>query len=187
MTSGPNPSTCVNPKPSTPLIYCDLTSMNANTSTQFDIIVNVNQITSGQLINQSFISSGNQDINPDNNFAQVTTTIDAEKPQVTWVSPVTDGSGYFVKNGFVHLRADATDNLGVDRVRFYRWDKVKQYFVEIGTVDKSPYQWDLDTSMLYFEWNEIDVEAYDKAGNVSDHQYIFLFRQYPLYLPFIRH
>lgn len=192
MTSHPYPSTCIIPKPSIPLISCDLISIEANTSSQVDIIVNVKITASGLLINQSYVSASNQELNSGNNFAQVVTTIDAEKPAVTWVSPVPDESIYYLdydiveENEIVNLRVDATDNLGIGKVKFYRWDTVKKVFVVLVNVFKAPYLWDLDTGMLNYGWNEIDAEAYDNAGNMSDHKYIFIFRPYPLYLPFVR-
>jgi hypothetical protein len=116
-----------------------------------------------------------------------TKIIDPTKPDVSWVSPVEDGKGFYLPNNtnFVLLIANATDNMAVDRVHFFRWDKLKLQFIDIGTVFNSPYQWNLDINTLYFGWNEIDVEAFDTAGNVSFRKYIFLYRTEFLYLPLI--
>jgi hypothetical protein len=103
--------------------------------------------------------------------------INPEKPQVSWVSPVGDGQYYYlVGDTAVHLEANATGNIAIARVRFYRWDKVNLQYMEIGSDYTYPYIWELDPKILYLGWNEIDVEAYDKAGNISNYKYIFLFR-----------
>jgi hypothetical protein len=102
--------------------------------------------------------------------------INPVKPQVSWVSPVGDGQVYNVGSTSVHLEVSATGNIDIARVRFYRWDTVNLQYVEIGSDYTYPYTWELDPKILYLGWNEIDVEAYDKAGNISNYKYIFLFR-----------
>jgi hypothetical protein len=76
----------------------------------------------------------------------------------------------------VHLEVSATGNIDIARVRFYRWNTVNLQYVEIGSDYTYPYTWELDPNTLDLGWNEIDVEAYDKAGNISNYKYIFLFR-----------
>jgi hypothetical protein len=79
----------------------------------------------------------------------------------------------------------ASDNIGISRVHFFRWDKVILAFMDISTISNPPYEWNFDTTILYVGWNEIDVEAFDTSGNVSDSQYIFLYRKALVYLPFV--
>ncbi|MDX9953134.1 MAG: Ig-like domain-containing protein [Anaerolineae bacterium] len=104
---------------------------------------------------------------------------DSEDPVVTWVSPVGNEQTYAVEDETVQLQAEATDNVGVARVRFFRWDAVNLQIVEIGDDYTDPYQRDFDCSILNYGWNETLVEAYDAAGNVSEWQSIWLYRLSP--------
>jgi uncharacterized repeat protein (TIGR01451 family) len=187
MSSIPGTPTCTGSKSTAYQVNCSQAVLNAFTNMQIVIIVNVNISTTGVVANQAIVSSENLDQNHSNNSAQVTTVIDAEKPLVNWVSPVQNELGYFIQGGLIQLKVDAVDNIGVERVHFFRWDKKNVRFVDIGNVYNSPYLWNFDTNELYYEWNEIDAEAYDLAGNVSDHKYIFVYRYYSLFLPFIQH
>ena len=103
-----------------------------------------------------------------------------------WVDPVSDGNGYFSDSRYVRLAVTASGNLGIARVHIYRWDKVLLHHADIINLTSAPYVWELDTTTLYLGWNEIDVDAFDVAGNVSNHQFIFLYRMDLIYLPFIR-
>jgi len=120
--------------------------------------------------------------------ATVTPTPDLDKPVVSWVSPVTDAKAYYIPRSerFILLKANSTDNQAVDRVHFYRWDRVNLTYIDIGTVLQPPFQWNFDISPLYYGWNEIDVEAFDNAGNVSDHKYIFVKKIAYFFIPMIR-
>jgi uncharacterized repeat protein (TIGR01451 family) len=186
--ANPSAGNCTYSGQLTNLVSCSGTSLAGNSSLQIEIFVNVKTTATGQLNNRGVVASGNPDPNPGNNTAQAITTIDSIVPQVDWVSPVQNGSGYFAGNEFmrnlsINLVAQATDNIAIEGVRFYRWDKAKLRFVDLGYVSQAPYQWGLDARLLYGGWNEFDVEAYDTAGNISVHKYIFLFRPYVAYLP----
>lgn len=104
---------------------------------------------------------------------------DTEDPVVDWVAPVGNGGMYFVSDEVIQLEATASDNVGVARVRFFRWDAVNLEEVEIANVYSPPYQVLLDCSTLNFEDNEIDVQAYDTSGNVSSWKHIWLYRLPP--------
>ena len=105
--------------------------------------------------------------------------VDTEKPVVNWIAPVGDGEVYPVGDEVIQLEVNATDNVAVARVRFYRWDAVNEQWVEIGNDYSAPYQMNLDCSTLNEGWNEIDAEAYDTAGNSSDRKHIWLDRSTP--------
>jgi len=92
---------------------------------------------------------------------------------VSWTAPVTDNQVYPVHSQVIQLTVNATDNVGVTRVYFSRWDAVNLRRVEIGNVYSLPFQIDLDCSVLNYDWNEIDVQAYDAAGNISSQKYIW--------------
>lgn len=58
-------------------------------------------------------------------------------------------------------------------------------YTDIGNISTSPYVWKLDTDTIYYGWNEIDVDVYDTAGKVSNHQFIFIYRNALIYLPIL--
>jgi hypothetical protein len=115
----------------------------------------------------------------------IVTAVDNEIPTVTWVSPVSDGSGYFPPAGVVHLQVSASDNVSVAKIHFFRWDPVLKVHINLMDLFTPPYGWDFGTQTLHSGWNEIDVQAYDQVGNVSAQQHIFLFHDAILYLPII--
>jgi VCBS repeat-containing protein len=120
--------------------------------------------------------------------AQVTIDVleaDAQAPQVTWISPVSDEGIQDVGDQIVRLEVSASDNVGVASVRFYRWDDLKQINIEIGIVYQPPYRWDLDTRTLNMGWNQINAKAYDSSGNSSELGYIWLVKSYHYYVPLI--
>jgi hypothetical protein len=87
----------------------------------------------------------------------------------------------------VQLVASASDNAGIARVHFFRWDPQRLVFVDLGSVNNPPYQYVLDMNQLMFGWNEIDVEAFDLSSNKSDRQHIFLMKANDmLYLPILK-
>ncbi len=184
-TSNPGQPICNNLVSASNLVVCNLAQISAQTRIEINIVGIVTPGATGDLINQASIASNTQDPIFSNNTIQGYTTVDNIKPTTTWVSPVGDGEMYFVRNEMLRLMVNATDDIGIERVRFYRWDKNNLWYVEIGNVYSAPYQWDLDTRALYYQYNEIDVETYDLAGNSSDHKYIFLYRWNTIYLPFI--
>ncbi|MBM3190482.1 MAG: hypothetical protein FJZ90_17425, partial [Chloroflexi bacterium] len=100
---------------------------------------------------------------------------DSESPQLKWVKPVGDGEVYEVTTQSVLLEVSATDNVGVARVHFSRWDAVNQRWVELGDDETSPYQATLDVSTLNLGWNQVNATANDSAGNWAT-KYIWLNR-----------
>lgn len=104
---------------------------------------------------------------------------DTEKPIVNWIAPVSDGQVYNVRGEVVRLEVSASDNVGVTRVLFYRWDAVNGQWIDLDNVYSAPYQMSLDTSTLNYEWNQIFTNAFDAAGNVSDRKFIWLYRNGP--------
>lgn len=105
---------------------------------------------------------------------QTCTPADTEKPVVNWTLPVGNEQAWHVVNENVELSVSATDNVGVTRVHFYRWDNDNQ--ITIGNDYTSPYSVTLDCSTLNLSLNAIYAKAYDAAGNQSDFQYIVLIR-----------
>jgi uncharacterized repeat protein (TIGR01451 family) len=179
-------SSCINVIESGNQFICHLDRLSVRTTNQFDIQVSINQQAAGNITFITNISSNTQDPLTANNSVRLDTPIDSEKPTVSWVSPTVDGKGLYLDNSLVHLSVTATDNYGIARVRIYRWDKVGLRFIDIINLSKSPYELNLDSTSLYNGWNEIDAEAYDTAGNVSDHQFIFLFQKAFIYLPLVK-
>ncbi|NTV36961.1 MAG: hypothetical protein HGA53_08410 [Anaerolineaceae bacterium] len=104
---------------------------------------------------------------------------DTVKPVLSWNAPVADGQILEVTGGPVTLTVKATDNNGVARVRFTRWDPEKLVFLELAVDSASPYTLELDTSTLNNGWNQVNAVAYDTAGNSSEFRYIFLYRTIP--------
>jgi hypothetical protein len=121
----------------------------------------------------------------------VITIADKQPPAVIWVAPVVNEEIYFAGKETVTLRVDASDNVEVASVRFLRWDAVKEVFLDIGVVTVGPYATTLDTAILNYEWNQLFAIAYDRAGNASPRQFIWIFRTaggpFPLFLPAVGH
>jgi hypothetical protein len=110
----------------------------------------------------------------------VTVTIDvldADNPLVAWNLPVENNETYEVEAANVLLTAEAHDNISVRYVRFYRWDAIKEEYVELGVVTEAPYQVTLDAHTLNMQWNQVFVEAYDDLNNKSPRASIWLYRR----------
>lgn len=73
------------------------------------------------------------------------------------------------------LVVTATDDVGVTRVSFDRWDAVNLVWVHVGDISSAPYSLSLDTAVLNPGWNQIDASAIDAAGN-STTDYIWIVR-----------
>lgn len=123
------------------------------------------------------------------NQAEVSLDIkDQINPVVSWVAPVRNGGIYDVKSGIVQLAIEASDNVAIARVRFYRWDSVDNKYIDIGEDLAAPYQLSLSVDSLNLTWNQIFVRSYDQEGNPSDQQFIWLYKTgQPVYLPLILH
>ncbi len=124
--------------------------------------------------------------------AAVSIVIDTIRPTVTWESPITNEGIIFVREESILLRVMAEDDnldpvVPIEKVRFYRWDSDNAEYLDIEYVDTLPYQVDFDTSVLNSGWNQIFAKAIDIAGNKSERQFIWLFREFPfqLFLPMI--
>ena len=105
--------------------------------------------------------------------------VDTTPPTVSWVAPVTsEGQRYDASAGTVTTEVSATDSSGIDQVRFSRWDAVYQQMVNIGTVFSPPYQASINVADLNMEWNEIDANVFDTAGNYT-HTYFWIYRTQP--------
>ena len=117
------------------------------------------------------------DENWESNPANVQITIpDRQPPAVTWVLPAAVEQRVDVGSEVVKLEVRASDNVAIDHVNFFRWDAAAGQFVDIGTDSTEPFQIDLDCSTLNPAWNQVFAKAYDTAGNVSERQYIWLYR-----------
>jgi hypothetical protein len=99
---------------------------------------------------------------------------DTSAPSVSWTSPVGNGATFNVSSGTVTLAASASDNIGVARVKFTRWDTVKGTWVDVATVSSAPWQTTVNVATLNSGYNQINVQAWDAAGNPSTSPYIWL-------------
>jgi uncharacterized repeat protein (TIGR01451 family) len=117
----------------------------------------------------------------ENNTSKLTTNvIDTISPQTGFTLPVPTEGTYFTSGEIVTLVATATDNVAIDRVFFWRWDHVNEMWIEIGNDDTFPYAIDFNTAFLQPEWNQLYVEAFDKAGNSSSRLNRILIYRSPL-------
>jgi hypothetical protein len=121
------------------------------------------------------------------NFGTVEITVrDTQPPLVEWISPVPEGEVLIVEREIVQLEAGAVDNDLVTGVQFYRWDSDLDAHVLYDMLETAPYQMELHTQELNFEWNQIFVRAFDESGNVSPSPFIWLYKlpvDYLVYLP----
>lgn len=183
--SQPGSPTCTKSALPAEQLVCALASIPSGSSARVVINANVNQDAAGQVINHAVVTSDIQDPDTSNNDVQSITKVDREKPLVSWVSPTIDGEGFLIDQKYVHLVVTASDNLAVGKVRFFRWDKYNFRSIDIGKLTAAPFIWDLNTWSIFCGWNEIDVMAYDTAGNPSEQKYIFLYRTCPYYMPLV--
>lgn len=100
-------------------------------------------------------------------------------PSVSWTSPVGNSGTFNVSSGSVTLAASASDDVGVARVVFTRWDAVGQKLVTLATLTHAPWQTSLNVGTLNGQWNQINVQAWDAAGNASSAPYIWIYRNLP--------
>jgi len=70
-----------------------------------------------------------------------------------------------VSGGVVQLEVAATDSSGIHHVTFTRWDAANQRTVEIAVDYSPPYRVSLDISTLNMDWNKVNADATDNAGN----------------------
>jgi hypothetical protein len=109
--------------------------------------------------------------------------LDQLPPTIQWISPGPSGGAHDIWLGNLKLEVEATDNVQVVCVEFFRWDAEIEEFIHLGTVCEPPYMIEIDSSSLNYGWNQIFARAYDSAGNWSDFKFIWLFRLIPIYLP----
>ena len=86
-------------------------------------------------------------------------TPDRTRPTVTITSPLNKA----VVSGLVTLTVEANDNVGVDRVIFYRGSLSNVF----ATVTNPPYTATYDTTSINKGSLTLSVRAYDKAGNYA--------------------
>ncbi|HEX7975457.1 MAG TPA: Ig-like domain-containing protein [Anaerolineales bacterium] len=105
------------------------------------------------------------------------TVLDLQSPIVFWMTPVKTGEVYNASNNMeeiISLSVDATDNVAVDQVLYYRWDAVNNEYITIAEVPSPPYRVDLAISSLNPGWNQIFVRAEDTSGNWSNRIWIWV-------------
>jgi uncharacterized repeat protein (TIGR01451 family) len=175
------------------IVTCNLGVVAAGDSSQAVVKVTVNTTTPGAITNRARVIAGTLDPNTGNNLATASTTVDVGKPVVTWVEPVPNDLTYFYVDCLpicptVHFEATATDDVGVQRVEFYRWDHAMDppSYVPIGIDTTAPYTWEFDTSVLPIGYNQIFAKAYDTSGQPSDRKRIFLVKLAYTYLPVVK-
>jgi hypothetical protein len=194
-------SSSLTPASSLPKVVWNLGNLLAEESISFSLVVDVKSPTQA-LVNQVRVASSVWDVFLASNQDQVSVqAYDTVPPTATWELPVANGGNVTVGNEIILLEVLAEDNVGVSYVRFYRWDAPNLVFVDIGydysaeTCQFNPsllcYQWDLDTTTLNPNWNEVRARSYDESGNPSlspsEYSKILIYRNaHEVYLPFIR-
>lgn len=109
--------------------------------------------------------------------------LDQNPPTIEWISPSPSGGTHDIWLEKLKLEVEATDNVQVVCVEFYRWDAEIEEFIQLGKLCEPPYMIEIDPSSLNYGWNQIFARADDSAGNWSDFKFIWLFRLIPVYLP----
>jgi hypothetical protein len=155
------------------------------------ITTRTKQTTVGTITNTVVITSDTFDPVLVNNTSVVTTTLppDNTPPTVSWIAPTSKGGFTSVGGETIRLEAEASDDVAVDYVLFKFWDYVALKWREIGRDYTEPYQWDFNTFVLNPEYNQVNVESYDTAGNKAPppgvQEYIFLVYTPPPYIVYI--
>ena len=175
------------------IVTCNLGGIVNNGSSQTVIKVTVNTTIAGTITNQARVTASTIDPSTGNNFATASTTVDVGKPVVNWVAPVTNDVYYYIDclHGCPHVdfEVNAVDDVGVQRVEFYRWDHVLETYFPIGidSSPPSPFTWlNFDTSILPIGYNQIYARAFDTSGNVSARKKIFIVKPAYTYLPLVK-
>lgn len=107
-------------------------------------------------------------------------------PEIISIAPVDLGEILEVIDEEITIDVEVTDNFQVDCVYFYRWDAPNGQFVILGEDCQAPYQHVLDAKTLNFGWNQINIIAFDVAGNSSaSHYFIWLLRVIRTHIPLI--
>lgn len=168
-------------------VDCTLSRMLPDSSRVMTITVQVNLAATGLITNIASVTSTAVELVPSNNQSEWDTNVlapDLINPTVNWLQPVPNGQRFNVGCQVVRLQVSATDNLAVQHVRFFRWDPFigGGSYIDIGYATSTPYQWDLNTCALAFNWNQIFAQSQDTYGNLSTRQFIWLYR-YMMYLP----
>jgi hypothetical protein len=110
---------------------------------------------------------------------------DQVPPTLVWVTPIGTGGIFQVVNEEISLGVEVIDNFQANCVEFLHWDAVEMVFHNLGNVCQEPYSIFIDSSTLNFAWNQIFAQASDLAGNLSDHETIWLYRWNHNYLPLL--
>ncbi len=172
------------------IVTCNLGGIAAGGISQALIKVTVNTTTAGAITNRASVTATTFDPATGNNHAQVSTTVDVGNPVVNWIQPVPNDSYFYIKCfpvcPTVHFQVNATDDVGVQRVVFNRWDHVLLTYVDIGTDTTFPYTWEFNTSILPIGFNQIFAEAFDTLGHKSLRKRIFLVKLEYTFLPVVR-
>ena len=108
-----------------------------------------------------------------------TSSIDTMPPDLTWISPVSNEQVFTTDHGNVSLEVNVTDNQGIARVLFDRWDAANSRFITLSVDIGSPYLAAVNVVDLNMAWNQIDATAIDVAGNVTS-KFIWIYRSAPL-------
>lgn len=174
-------------------VICPLGTIAAGSERQVEIKVHVTSSAAGTILNTASVASSTSDPNTNNNDNSTSTTVivDVVKPVVTWTEPVLgEGEHLYVfcrpDCEIIPFSVEASDDIGVQKVRFYRWDHVIMSYVEIGEDFTNPYTWEFDPSALPPGINQIFVEAYDLSGQLSDRKRILLDKWLERFMPIIR-
>jgi hypothetical protein len=170
-------------------VTCTLGILSESMEKQILIIGKVLITSTENLDSTAIVSSNTHDPDPTNNISQEQTLVDADKPVVNWVSPVQNERTYITDKKIILLIASASDHAGndqVDRVEFKYWDHINLQYVDIGTAITDPYQVEFDSDVLIpGEVYQMFVQAFDRAGNASDRERIFIERRSYIFLPLI--
>jgi uncharacterized repeat protein (TIGR01451 family) len=170
------------------LLECSLGTVLADQTMEITITTRTKMTTTGMITNSVYVSNDIFDPVAANDTSVTTTYLppDNTPPTVAWTEPTTKGGETSVGAEVVRLAAASSDNVAIDYVLFKRWDGAK--WVEIARDHSAPYQWDFATFVLNPGYNQINVEAYDTAGNkapVTGQEFLWLIYNQPSNLEFI--
>jgi hypothetical protein len=107
---------------------------------------------------------------------------DFESPRVEWTKPVGNDEQLAVSTGQIALEANATDDNGIERVEFWRYDNDVDDWIKISEDDTAPYESSIDAAALGPGPNYLSADAYDTAGHY-DYEFILLDKTSPTVAP----
>jgi hypothetical protein len=106
-------------------------------------------------------------------------------PEIISVTPVDVGGIFEVASTDISITIEVSDNFQVDCATFIRWDDRIEQYIDLDKVCQPPFSTSVEVNTLNPGWNQVYFQASDMAGNLSPHEFIWLYRVNHNYIPLV--